>query len=448
MHITHPDTIAAIATPPGNGGVGIIRISGTKAISIAQQLLNKKLQARYAHYASFYDAQGEVIDSGLALLFPNPASFTGEDVIEVQGHGGAVILDMLLKRILALGCRMANPGEFSERAFLNGKIDLAQAEAIADLIESSTEQSARSAQKSMQGIFSKQVNAFVEELIELRIYVEAAIDFVDEEIDFLTDGVVENRVIRLLDAIEAILATAQQGRLLRDGMTVVLAGKPNAGKSSLLNALAGHEAAIVTDIAGTTRDVLKERIQIDGMPLHIIDTAGLRDSDNAIEQEGVRRAHAEIQKADKILLLIDANNPESESILATLPKGISVTKIYNKIDLLNIQPELIENQHGTQIYLSIKKGIGMDLLTQHLKQSVGFAGAADNVFIARRRHIEALNKGLEYVRNALMQLQQHQAGELVAEDLRQAQNYLAKITGEFSSDDLLGKIFSSFCIGK
>ncbi len=448
MHITHPDTIAAIATPPGNGGVGIIRISGTKAISIAQQLLNKELQARYAHYASFYDAQGEVIDSGLALLFPNPASFTGEDVIEIQGHGGAVILDMLLKRILALGCRMANPGEFSERAFLNGKIDLAQAEAIADLIESSTEQSARSAQKSMQGVFSKQVNEFVEELIELRIYVEAAIDFVDEEIDFLTDGVVENRVVRLLAAIENILATAQQGRLLRDGMTVVLAGKPNAGKSSLLNALAGHEAAIVTDIAGTTRDVLKERIQIDGMPLHIIDTAGLRDSDNAIEQEGVRRAHAEIQKADKILLLIDANNPESESILATLPKDISVKKIYNKIDLLNIQPELIENQHGTQIYLSIKKDIGMDLLTEHLKQSVGFAGAADNIFIARRRHTEALNKGLEYVQNALMQLQQHQAGELVAEDLRQAQNYLAEITGEFSSDDLLGKIFSSFCIGK
>jgi tRNA modification GTPase len=448
MNTTLPDTIAAIATPPGNGGIGIIRISGTKAISIARQLLNKELQARYAHYASFYDAQGEIIDSGLALLFPSPASFTGEDVIEIQAHGGTVILDMLLKRILALGCRLANPGEFSERAFLNGKIDLAQAEAIADLIESSTEQSARSAQKSMQGTFSKQVNEFVEELTELRIYVEAAIDFVDEEIDFLTDGVVENRVTRLIDAIQNILTTAQQGRLLRDGMTVVLAGKPNAGKSSLLNALAGHEAAIVTDIAGTTRDVLKEHIQIDGMPLHIIDTAGLRDSDNAIEQEGVRRAHAEIQKADKILLLIDANTPESESILATLPKDISVTKIYNKIDLLNIQPELIENQHGTQIYLSIKKGIGMDLLTEHLKQSVGFSGAADNIFIARRRHIEALTKGLEYVQNALAQLQHHQAGELVAEDLRQAQNYLAEITGEFGSDDLLGKIFSSFCIGK
>ena len=294
MNITHQDTIAAIATPPGNGGVGIIRISGNNALSVAQQLTNKTLQPRHAHYASFYESDGTIIDSGLALFFPNPASFTGEDTVEIQGHGGSVVLDMLLRRILSLGARLANPGEFSERAFLNGKLDLAQAEAIADLIASSTEQSARSAQKSMQGVFSEQINFFVEELIELRICVEAAIDFVDEEIDFLSDGVVENRIIRLLQSIQAILVTAQQGRLLRDGMTVVLAGKPNAGKSSLLNALAGHDAAIVTDIAGTTRDVLKERIQIDGMPLHIIDTAGLRESDNAVEQEGVRRAHAEI----------------------------------------------------------------------------------------------------------------------------------------------------------
>lgn len=448
MNITHQDTIAAIATPPGNGGVGIIRISGNKAKIIARHVINIDLQARYAHYASFYDADGGVIDSGIALFFPNPASFTGEDIVEIQGHGGAVILDMLLKRILNLGARLANPGEFSERAFLNGKLDLAQAEAIADLIESSTEQSARSAQKSMQGVFSRQINELVEELIELRIYVEAAIDFVDEEIDFLTDGVVEKRVISLLNTIQNIQSTAQQGRLLRDGMTVVLAGKPNAGKSSLLNALAGHDAAIVTDIAGTTRDVLKERIQIDGMPLHIIDTAGLRDSDNAVELEGIRRAHAEIQKADKVLLLIDANDPEPENILKTLPKHISLTKIYNKIDLLNIPAEIIEDESGTQIYLSIKKGIGMDLLTQHLKQSVGFDATADNVFIARRRHIEAISKGLEFVQNALSQLQNNQAGELVAEDLRQAQNHLSEITGEFTSDDLLGKIFSSFCIGK
>lgn len=447
MNITHQDTIAAIATPPGNAGVGIIRISGNQAQAIARQLVNKELQARYAHYTDFYDEDGTVIDSGIALFFPNPASFTGEDIVEIQGHGGAVILDMLLRRILSLGSRLANPGEFSERAFLNGKLDLAQAEAIADLIASSTEQSARSAQKSMQGVFSKQINALLEELIELRIYVEAAIDFVDEEIDFLSDGIVENRVVRLLKTIETILQTAQQGRLLRDGMTVVLAGKPNAGKSSLLNVLAGHDAAIVTDIPGTTRDVLKERIQIDGMPLHIIDTAGLRESDNAVELEGIRRAHAEIQKADKILLLIDANDPEPDSLLKTLPEQISLTKIYNKIDLLNIPAEIIENQSGTQIYLSIKKETGMDLLKQHLKQSVGFDAAADNVFIARRRHIQALSKGLEFVQSALSQLQ-NQAGELVAEDLRQAQNQLSEITGEFTSDELLGKIFSSFCIGK
>lgn len=448
MHITHQDTIAAIATPAGNAGVGIIRISGNNAKQIAKRLTQLELQPRHAHYGSFHDTDNSIIDSGLALFFPKPASFTGEDTVEIQGHGGSVIMDMLLKRILSLGARMAKPGEFSERAFLNGKLDLAQAEAIADLIESSTEKSARSAQQSMQGVFSRQVNELVEELTELRIYVEAAIDFVDEEIDFLGDGIVENRVIRLIKSIQKILDTAQQGRLLRDGMTVVLAGKPNAGKSSLLNALAGHEAAIVTDIAGTTRDVLKERIQIDGMPLHIIDTAGLHDSDNAVEQEGIRRAHAEIQKADKILLLIDINDPEPDSLLKTLPEHISLTRIYNKIDLRELAPAIKESEDGTQIYLSIKKDIGMDLLLQHLKQSVGFDGAADNVFIARRRHIEALSKGLAFVQNALAQLQHHQAGELVAEDLRQAQNHLAEITGVFTSDDLLGKIFSSFCIGK
>jgi len=448
MNITHQDTIAAIATPSGNGGVGIIRISGKQAKTIAETLVKKSLQPRHAHYAAFYDIDDSVLDSGIALFFPNPASFTGEDTVEIQGHGGSMILDMLLKRILSLGCRLANPGEFSERAFLNNKIDLAQAEAIADLIESSTEQSARSAQKSMQGVFSNQVNNLVEELIELRIYVEAAIDFVDEEIDFLGDGVVEKRIIRLVDTLKTIRSTAQQGRLLRDGMNVVLAGKPNAGKSSLLNALAGHEAAIVTDIAGTTRDILKERIQIDGMPLHIIDTAGLRDSDNAVEQEGIRRAHAEIQNADRVLLLIDANDPNPDELLSSFPKHIQLTKVYNKIDLINASPRLEETATGTAIYVSIKQGLGMDLLNQHLKQSVGFDANADNVFIARRRHIEALESSADFVQNALMQLQETQAGELVAEDLRQAQNHLSEITGTFTSDDLLGKIFSSFCIGK
>ncbi|MDO9047001.1 MAG: tRNA uridine-5-carboxymethylaminomethyl(34) synthesis GTPase MnmE [Methylobacter sp.] len=448
MDIENLDTIAAIATPPGNGGVGIIRISGALVPEIAKHLINKILTPRLARYSSFTDDDGSVIDSGISLYFPAPASYTGEDILELQGHGGSVVLDMLLRRVLSLGARLANPGEFTERAFLNDKLDLAQAEAVADLIESSTEQSVRSAQKSMQGVFSVQVNELVEELTELRTYVEAAIDFVDEEIDFLTDGVVENRIVNILHRIEQIQQTAQQGRLLRDGMTVVLAGKPNAGKSSLLNALAGHEAAIVTDIAGTTRDVLKERIQLDGMPLHIIDTAGLRESDNAIEQEGIRRAHEEIKNADKILLLIDAREPETESLLKTLPSGGSITRIYNKIDLLGLEPEIKQTEFGTQIYLSIKTGNGMELLKQHLKQSVGFNEATDNVFIARRRHIEALNKGHEFVESALDQLRGSQAGELVAEDLRQAQMSLAEITGKFTSDDLLGKIFSSFCIGK
>ncbi|WP_374086338.1 tRNA uridine-5-carboxymethylaminomethyl(34) synthesis GTPase MnmE [Methylomicrobium lacus] len=448
MQIDFKDTIAAIATPPGNGGVGIVRISGSLVSEIASHLLAKPLTPRLAQYTPFLDADRTLIDSGIALYFPGPHSYTGEDVLELQGHGGSVVLDMVLRRVLSLGVRVANPGEFTERAFLNNKLDLAQAEAVADLIESSTEQSARSAQMSMQGVFSTLINDLVEELTELRTYVEAAIDFVEEEIDFLSDGVVENRITALLGRIEQIQQTAKQGRLLRDGMTVVLAGKPNAGKSSLLNALAGFEAAIVTDIAGTTRDVLRERIQLDGMPLHIIDTAGLRDSDNPVEQEGIRRAHAEIRKADLILLLIDARDPDDEAIRQTLPDNIPITEVYNKIDLLGRAPEMIETAAGTQIYLSIKTGEGMDFLVRHLKQSVGFNDRAEHVFIARRRHLEALSQGHAFVESALYQLQANHAGELVAEDLRQAQNALAEITGQFTSDDLLGKIFSSFCIGK
>jgi len=443
----YQDTIAAIATPPGNGGVGIIRISGPSAFEISSNLTHKTPAPRQALFTSYRDADNSVIDSGLVIFFPNPSSYTGEDTIELQGHGGSVVLGMLLKRVLSLGARLANPGEFTERAFLNNKLDLAQAEAVADLIESSTEQSVRSAQKSMQGVFSKQINELVEQLTELRIFVEAAIDFVDEEIDFLSDGVVENKMLKLSDKIKTIQKTAQQGRLLRDGMTVVLAGKPNAGKSSLLNALAGHEAAIVTEIAGTTRDILKERIQIDGMPLHIIDTAGLRESENVVEKEGIRRAHEEIKQADKVLLLIDSTDPEINSVMKTLPTGLDITKIYNKIDLIDVEPEITETEHGCQIYLSVKKDIGMGLLTDYLKKSVGFNGETDDVFIARKRHIEALSQGQKSVESALQQLQ-NQAGELVAEDLRQAQNSLAEITGAFSSDDLLGRIFSSFCIGK
>ena len=444
------DTIAAIATPSGNGGVGIIRISGTHVLDIASKLFSKPLPPRAAVYTPFFDEFGETIDSGIALYFPAPHSYTGEDVLELQGHGGSVVLDMLLRRVLALGSRLAKAGEFTERAFLNNKLDLAQAEAIADLINASTEQSVRSAQKSMQGVFSTQIHELVEELTQLRVYVEAAIDFVDEEIDFLSDGVIERRLQALLNRIEQIQATAQQGRLLRDGMTLVLAGKPNAGKSSLLNALAGHDAAIVTDIAGTTRDVLRERIQLDGMPLHIIDTAGLRESDNIVEQEGIRRAHTEMAKADLILLLIDVRESENEieKLSTTLPTGVEVIRVYNKIDLLQRLPEIHLTEKGIAIYVSIKTGLGLDLLTAHLKKSVGFNAGAENVFIARRRHLEALKAGHEFVQQALAQLQNALASELVAEDLRQAQQHLAEITGEFTSDDLLGKIFSSFCIGK
>lgn len=447
--IPSTDTIAAIATPSGNGGVGVVRISGSKARQIARELTRLDLKPRYAHFSPFLENDGSLLDSGLCLYFPGPASYTGEDVVELQGHGGMVVLDMLLRRVLSLGARLANPGEFTERAFLNNKLDLAQAEAVADLIESSTEQSVRSAQKSMQGVFSEQVNELVEELTELRMFVEAAIDFVDEEIDFLGDGVVEAKISDLSSRIAKIQNTAQQGRLLRDGMTVVLAGKPNAGKSSLLNALAGHEAAIVTDIAGTTRDVLKERIQIDGMPLHIIDTAGLRESDNAIEQEGIRRAHLEMQKADCILLLVDAREGQPDpELLKQLPQNIKLTTVFNKIDLLGKQPQILETEKNCEIYLSIKPENGLELLTQHLKELMGYSAATENVFIARRRHIEALSQAQESVQNALTQIQSNIAGELIAEDLRLAQNSLAEITGKFSPDDLLGKIFSSFCIGK
>ena len=448
MQLEAEDTIAAAATPSGNGGVGIVRISGPDISRIAAQLTRKTLTPRTAVFTPFLDTDGSVIDSGIALFFPAPKSYTGEDVLELQAHGGIIILNMLLKRVLSLGVRLARPGEFTERAFLNNKLDLAQAEAVADLINSSTEQSARSAQRALQGVFSGLVDNLVTELIELRVYVEAAMDFADEEIDFLSDGLIEKRLLDLLQRLEQIQTTAKQGRLLRDGMNVVLAGKPNAGKSSLLNALAGHEAAIVTEIAGTTRDVLRERIQLDGMPLHIIDTAGLRQSENLVEQEGIRRAHDEIRKADKVLLLIDVQDAEMGFLRKTLPDGIDITYVYNKIDLVGRAPEIKSTPAGTEIYLSIKTGAGLELLTGHLKHSAGYNSAAENVFIARTRHLEALKASRDFIQNALHQLQTAKAGELVAEELRLAQQSLAEITGEFTSDDLLGKIFSSFCIGK
>jgi tRNA modification GTPase len=444
------DTIAAIATPFGKGGVAIIRISGPQSFNIATQLSDKKPLVRQALFTPFYDAQQDIIDSGICLYFKAPHSYTGEDVVEIQGHGGIVVINMLLKRITSLGARIAHPGEFTERAFLNNKLDLTQAEAVADIIESTTEHSVRSAQRSLQGVFSKLIDDLVSELTALRIFIEAAIDFVDEEIDFLNDGIIEQRIKSLIEQITAVLSNAKSGQLLRDGIAIVLVGQPNAGKSSLLNCLTGQDTAIVTDIAGTTRDVLKEYIQLDGLPLHIIDTAGIHDSDNLIEKEGIRRAHHEIKQADKVLIIHDVRDQKGlDDFIAQLDiRPDNQVVIFNKIDLIGEPAKVLNHDSGDQIFLSIKTGEGLDLLKNYLKKSVGYNENQEAVFIARQRHVNALSEALTAIRTGLMQLQVHQAAEIVAEELRLAQNHLGEITGKISSDDLLGKIFSSFCIGK
>lgn len=445
------DTIAAVATPPGKGGIGVIRVSGPAVPAIAATLLGGLPAPRQAILRRFRSGDGEVIDEGIALYFPAPHSFTGEDVLELQGHGGPVVMDLLLARVLELGARPARPGEFSERAFLNDKLDLAQAEAIADLIASDTAAAARAALRSLQGEFSRRVHGLVEGLIELRMHVEAAIDFPEEEIDFLADGMIAARLGELRERLSALRVAAGQGRLLRDGMTVVIAGRPNAGKSSLLNHLAGREAAIVTAIPGTTRDVLREHVSIDGMPLHVIDTAGLRDSDDPVEREGIRRAWAEIGAADRILMVVDDRlglTAEDERLRKRLPANTPVTVLYNKIDLSGRSPLLRDGAWGTEILLSAKTEAGLDLLREHLKSCVGYRGGGEGTFMARRRHLEALERATAALERAAEQLDVYRAGELVAEELREAQNALSEITGEFTSNELLSRIFSSFCIGK
>lgn len=454
MHST--DTIVAQATPPGRGGVGILRVSGPKAALVAQTILGKLPKPRYADYLPFRNDDNSVLDQGIALFFPNPNSFTGEDVLELQGHGGPVILDLLLKRILQIpGVRIANPGEFSERAFLNDKLDLAQAEAIADLIDASSEQAARSAINSLQGAFSSHINEMVESLTHLRIYVEAAIDFPDEEIDFLSDGIIEGKLNAVIAELDDVRAQARQGSLLREGMKVVIAGRPNAGKSSLLNALAGREAAIVTDIAGTTRDVLREHIHIDGMPLHIIDTAGLREASDEVERIGIERAWKEIEQADRVLFMVDstttdATTPEDiwPEFMARLPNTLPVTVIRNKSDLTGENVEITAQGNYPMIRLSARDGMGIELLRDHLKEAMGFNSNTEGGFLARRRHLQALNTAAEHLQQGHEQLVYAKSGELLAEELRLAQQSLSEITGEFTSDDLLGRIFSSFCIGK
>lgn len=450
------DTIVAQATAPGRGGVGIVRVSGPDAEAVAQIVLGKLPKVRYAEYLPFHDQHNDVLDQGIALLFKGPNSFTGEDVLELQGHGGPVVMDMLIKAILTIkNLRSANPGEFSERAFMNDKLDLAQAEAISDLIEASSEQAARSALHSLQGEFSNKVNELVESLIYLRIYVEASIDFPEEEVDFLSDGKIASDLYKIIANLSAVKEQAKQGAILRDGMKVVIAGRPNAGKSSLLNTLVGKESAIVTDIAGTTRDVMREHIHIDGMPLHIIDTAGLREGADEVERIGIERAWAEINNADRILFMLDATTTDAEDpsdiwpdFIEKLPKNVGLTVVRNKADLTG--EELITTEHDNHpVYrISAKTGLGVDDLKQHLKDIMGYQGNTEGGFMARRRHLEAIDRAEEHLLEGKVQLEEYQAGELLAEELRLTQQHLSEITGEFTSDDLLGRIFSSFCIGK
>ena len=432
--------------------MGVVRVSGPKTPEIAATLVGELPVARHATLSRFLDAAGDPIDIGLALFFPAPHSYTGEHVLELQGHGGPVILESLVARCQELGARRARPGEFTERAFHNDKSDLAQAEAVADLIDAGSREAARAAMRSLQGEFSGMVQGLTDALIDLRTYVEAAIDFPEEEVDFLGNAELSDRLTTVRAHFDAVAAAAGQGRLLRDGLTVVLAGRPNSGKSSLLNRLAGYDAAIVTAIPGTTRDVLRERIDIDGLPLHVLDTAGLRDSDDAVEREGVRRAAAEMTRADRVLFVVDAaNDPGGRAFLeerARLPADVPVTLVFNKIDLATGLAIDDTVSGPPRLHVSAVTGQGLDLLRSHLKACVSFQTAGNGSISARRRHLEALARARECVETAARELQNRRAGELIAEELRLGQRALEEITGVFTADDLLGRIFSSFCIGK
>lgn len=444
------DTIAAIATPPGKGGVGIIRLSGPQSLVIAQRLTSEQSpQPRHAYFTDFKDVSGRILDQGLLLYFQQPHSYTGDDVVEIQGHGGPIVLDLLLKQTLQLGARLANPGEFTERAFHNGKLDLAQAEAVIDLIESGTEAAAKAASNSLQGHFSDAITALSNELVAIRVYIEAALDFSEEEIDFLADDAITQRIATIEQQLQELLNNAQQGQLLKDGMTVVIAGEPNVGKSSLLNQLSGRDSAIVTDIAGTTRDILREHINLDGLPLHIIDTAGLRESDDPVEKEGIKRAKKAIETADCLVVVDVAGraSTQSEPYLASL-SNIPRLYVHNKVDLLGEEPSVEQREGIAHIYLSAKQRLGINLLTSYLKELIGFKQVSEGTFIARRRHLHALQQAQQAVITAQENLKFAHLPELAAEELKLAHQSLCEITGEFSSDDLLGEIFSNFCIGK
>ncbi|MEA3197750.1 MAG: tRNA modification GTPase [Gammaproteobacteria bacterium] len=449
-----PDTIVAVASAAGRGAVAVVRVSGPLAPHVATGVLGALPAPRLAQFSRFLDAQGRSLDEGIALYFPAPASYTGEHVLELQGHGGALVVDMLLQRLLELGCRMARPGEFSERAFLNGKIDIAQAEAIADLIDAGTAAAARAAVRSLQGEFSARIADLKSRITDLRAYVEAAIDFPDEEIDFLSDKALRERLAAVFAAFESITTAARQGALLREGLNVVIAGKPNAGKSSLLNALAGDEVAIVTDVPGTTRDVLRQHVHLDGLPLNLIDTAGLRAAVDVAEVEGVRRARNEMTRADRVLYIVDAGTTGDgysdawAAELQQLPGGVPVTVVFNKIDLTDSAARLDEAAVPPRVFLSARTGAGLDLLRTHLKAAAGYRETESGALAARRRHLDALQRARQHVQSAADILSSTRAFELFAEDLRLAQHALGEITGEFTSEDLLGEIFGSFCIGK
>ncbi|MAF82547.1 MAG: tRNA uridine-5-carboxymethylaminomethyl(34) synthesis GTPase MnmE [Gammaproteobacteria bacterium] len=454
MSAAHNDkverTIVARATPAGRGGVAVIRISGPAVKAITAGIIGELPQPRFATLCNFLDADDESIDSGIALFFPAPHSFTGEDVLELQGHGGSVVTDMLIARIVQLGARLAEPGEFTRRAFINDKLDLSQAEAVADLIDSSSKAAARAAQRSLQGKFSAAVYALNSKVTELRVHVEAAIDFPEEEINFLDDAALLARLEDVDCEFVQLERTIRIGRLLRDGVHIVLAGRPNAGKSSLLNALAGYDAAIVTDIPGTTRDIVREHIEIDGLPVHIIDTAGLHDSEGVIEQEGIRRTRQQIAAADHALIVIDATDTTIDhgAMLRTeLPGDLGFTYIRNKIDLTDESPGM-DTAGSDTVNISALTGDGIDALCERIKTVIGYEAEGGEMITARQRHLDSLRQARDHFLAGKTQLLEYAAGELMAEELLQVQNHLAEITGEFSSDDLLGEIFSAFCIGK
>jgi len=438
------DTIVAAATPSGAGGIGVVRVSGERTESIARVVLGSLPEPRNASFRAFRDRHGQKIDAGLALYFPAPASFTGESVLELHGHGGPLVISMIVDAIVDMGARQAEPGEFSQRAFLNNKLDLVQAEAIADLISAGTTQAARAALRSLSGAFSTAVDKLAEQLVRLRLHVEAAIDFPEEEIDFLSDGLLQNRLRECAEAFALLLEQAKQGRVLRDGFQVVIVGRPNAGKSSLLNLLSGQDAAIVTEIAGTTRDILREQIDIDGLAVELVDTAGLRENPDRVEQEGIRRARNALQSADAVLWIKDATETDSERIDEPLPEGVPIAVVMNKIDLCDAPAEPAE---GT-IHLSAKTGEGLDGLREHIRELAGYRNLGEGAFTARKRHLYALERAATHFHTGREALETTRAGELLAEELRLSHQALGEITGAMSSDDLLGRIFSEFCIGK